>query len=286
MAKRIVTIVLSVILVVAIVLAVIPATRNAIGGWFTSIFSSESKTGDDTTVPTEDSNTTAPTEDESSAPTEGESESTTPTEGEEPGEILIDDMSQEQRVQFVLKKLDEIAAREASDNEYTLEEAFMMTMHIVVADGKVVESGHNMPAPGVETYSMDTFPGGWNWAEVDDQMIHTLLFVSGDNLSVVQNQVTANTEYVAAADESFQIAGCKHGNALVSGYFVRTRGDLTIVNFDAQSYASLKSVFRWWYEIDANGQQIVKVGFDYCNDAPEGAEGVIPIFLPSLSKGK
>ncbi len=283
--RRIVAIVMSVILVVVIALAMIPATRNAIGGWFTSIFSSEEKPDEGSTTPTEGNNTTTPG-DETTNPTEGTTDSTTPTEGEENDEVLIDDMSQEERVALVFEKLDEIAAREDGDNEYTLEEAFMMTMHIVVTeDGKVIESGHNMPAPGVETYSMDTFPGGWTWAEATEEM-HTLVFISGHKLSVVQSQVTANTEYVPGDEEPTQIAFCKHGNAILSGFFVRSRGDLTIVTFDATSFEALKSIFRWWYEIDENGQQIIKIGFNYCNDAPEGTEGVIPVIVPSLRKGK
>ena len=274
-ARRIVTIVLSVILVVAIVLAVIPATRNAIGGWFTGIFSSEDNSGDETTPPTEG---------ETTAPTEGEKEETKPTEGEETGDVAIADLPEEKRMEAIQKKLNEIAAREDGDNEYTLEDALLLTMHFVVTEeGKILESGHNMAAPGVETYSMDEFPGGWNWAEATEA-VKVPVFLSGHKLSVAQSNVTTVAEYVPVDDEPIEIAVCKHGNGLLSGYFVRTQGDLAVVTFDVESYSALKSVFRWWYEVDENGDQIIKIGFAYCNDAPEGVEGVIPIIVPSLSK--
>ena len=289
MARRIVAIVLLVILVVGLVLVAIPATRNAIGGWVTGIFNREDKPGEETTDPTEGNDATTPEEDKTTGSTEGNGETTdttNPTEGEETGDKLVEDLTQEERVALVLKMLDEIAAREDGDNEYTLEEAFMMTMHIVMSeDGKVLESGHNMPAPGVKTYAMDTFPGGWNWAEATEEM-HTLLLISGHNLSVAQSQVTHSTEYVPGDEEETQILLCKHRNAILSGYFVRTQGDLTVVTFNAETYDVLKDIFRWWYETDANGKEVIKVGFDYCNDAPEGTEGVIPVIVPSLSKGK
>lgn len=273
-ARRIVAIVLSVILVVAIVLAVIPATRNAIGGWFAGIFSSESNSGDETTPPTE-GETTAPTESE---------EETKPTEGEETGDVAIADLPEEKRMEAIQKKLNEIAAREDGDNEYTLEDALLLTMHFVVTEeGKILESGHNMAAPGVETYSMDEFPGGWTWAEATEA-VKVPVFLSGHKLSVAQSNVTTVTEYVPVDDEPIEIAVCKHGNGLLSGYFVRTQGDLAVVTFDVEAYSALKSVFRWWYEVDENGDQIIKIGFAYCNDAPEGVEGVIPIIVPSLSK--
>lgn len=283
MAKRIVAIILVVILVVAVGLAAFPATRNAIGGWFASIFSGESNTGEDATTPTTDPDATTPPE-ETTNPTEGESETTAPTEGEETGDVAIADLPAEERMSAIQKMLNEIAAREEGDNEYTPEEMLVMTMHFVVTeDGKILESGHNMAAPGVETYPMDTFPGGWEWAEITGA-VKVPVFLSGHKLSVAQTDVATNSEYVPVDEEPIEIAVCKHGNGLLSGYFVRTQGDLEIVTFDAEAFNALKSIFRWWYETDDSGNQIIKIGFAYCNDAPEGVEGVIPIIVPSLSK--
>lgn len=280
MARRIVTIILAVILLVAVVLAAIPATRNAIGGWFSGIFTSES----DSTASTEDPNTTTPEENETTEPTDSNGETTEPTEGEETGDKSIADLSAEERVAAIQKMLNEIATREDGDNEYTPEEVFVMTMHFVVTeDGKFLESGHNMAAPGVETYAMDEFPGGWEWAEVTGD-VKVPVFLSGHKLSVAQTGVATNGEYVSVDDKPIEIAVCKHGNGLLSGYFVRTQGDLEIVTFNAEDFNALQSVFRWWYETDENGDQIIKIGFAYCNDAPEGVEGVIPIIVPSPKK--
>ncbi|MBR3887662.1 MAG: hypothetical protein IKJ32_01010 [Clostridia bacterium] len=281
-AKRIVTIILAVILVVAIVLAVIPATRNAIGGWFTSIFSSEDKPGDDPTVPTDDPNATTPEGNETAGSADGETGDS--TDGEETGDKTIADLPAEERMAAIQKMLNEIAAREDGDNEYTPEELLVLTMHFVVTeDGKILESGHNMAAPGVETYAMDTFPGSWEWAEIEGD-VKVPVFLSGHKLSVAQTGVATNSEYVPVDDQPIEIAVCKHGNGLLSGYFVRTQGDLEVVTFSAESFNALKTAFRWWYETDENGDQIIKIGFAYCNDAPEGVEGVIPVIVPSPNK--
>ena len=279
MAKRKGTIVkwLVALLVVAILVAAIPMLRNAVGGWFSGIFSSDK--GDDTKQPAGDV-TTDPTE-------TTEPEATEPEATEPPvidlSNTAIADLPEEQRLAGIQKKLEDIAARKAGDNQYTLEQAMLMTMTIGLnADGNVVVSGHNMPAPGTETYSMDSYPGGWNWVEVNG-VAKVPMFISGHKISVLQSQVEVTNEYVPVDEQGIELALCKHANALLSGYFVRTRGDIAIVTFNSESFSGLKNAFVWWYETDANGNQVVKVGFNYCNGAPEGVE-VIPIVTPSLGK--
>lgn len=285
MAKRIVTYVLVAIVIVGVVLAASSTIRDAVGGWFTSIFSSEDKPDDGGAVSTDDPNATNPGGSETTGPADdGKNETTTPTEGEETGDKAIADLPAEERMAAIQKMLNEIAAREDGDKKYTPEELLVLTMHFVVTEeGKILESGHNMAAPGVETYAMDTFPGGWEWAETEGD-VKVPVFLSGHKLSVAQTGVATNSEYVPVDDQPIEIAVCKHGNGLLSGYFVRTQGDLEIVTFNAESFNALKSVFRWWYETDENGDQIIKIGFAYCNDAPEGVEGVIPVIVPSPKK--
>ena len=139
-----------------------------------------------------------------------------------------------------------------------------------------------MAAPGVQTYSMDSYPGGWEWAKTAD-VVKVPMFVSGHMISVDQTSVTKVTEYVSADGKPVEIILCKDDDNLLSGYFVRTEGDLAIVTFNTESFSELKNAFKWWYETDGSGNKVVKIGFDYCNDAPEGTKAV-PIFLPIILK--
>ncbi len=192
---------------------------------------------------------------------------------------------QVERLETVKELMAEIKSRPANST-YSFSDALVLSMNIVTDEnGDYVKCGHNVPEPGVEVYSMDSYPGGWNW-KADEQYdengkISAYLLMSGSEISFSQHGVIGGDEHKEANFSEFKLKLCVHGDALLSPCWTRDQGAIEVVKFSVEQKTALVNTFKWWYETDDKGQTVIKVGFTYCNDAPEG-ETIIPTIVPSL----
>ncbi len=275
MAKKIVRVILWAVIIVGVISLIYFSLTpgNALNDWWTNIFAKEQ--GDDQSG-SNNNDTNNTTSDDKSGDTNGSSVN-----------VTIEDMTAAERLEAILEIREQINARTDSDREFNLQEAMIMSMHIKVdKDGKYLENGHNMPAPGVTTYPMDEFPGGWTWADdetkADDGTIKVPMFICGDKITIYQTKL-GNTEFKAADVDNLEIMLCNHADGLLSPSWERNLGEIAIVKFDEAGATAFENVFRWWWEVDENGDKIAAVGFTYCNDAPEGVE-IVPVIVPTVDK--
>lgn len=263
MVKRILTIIAIVLLALLLFSWIFPKPANAVKDWFVGIFTSDNadnNTGDPNKDTTDDSNTQKPDGSQNA--------------GDITGTVTIAGLPAEERLEAILELRNKVLSSENSDHEYTLEEALVLSMRIVVDEnGKIVESGHNVPAPKVETYTMDQYPGGWKWKTetLEEGVIKVPFLVCGDKISIFQNRVGVKG-YEAADVDNLKIYLCAHDDALLSLSWERRMGDIAIVKFDEDAMNAFKQAFKWWYEINENDEKVIKIGFEYCNEAPEGID--------------
>lgn len=280
MAKKIACVILVVAIVVGLIALFLFFTKpgNAVKDWFVGLFTNEQ---------VEDQN-------DANGNNNGDSNNTTTPDDDKNGEngdssinLEIEDMTQAQRLEEILKIRNQIEARVDKDREFNLQEAMIMSMHVKLdKDGKYLENGHNMPATGVETYPMSEYPGGWKWAsdevKAEDGTVKVPMFICGDKIAIYQPKL-GNKEFKAADVNNLEIMLCIHENGLLSPSWERNLGEVAIVKFDDAGKMAFENLFRWWWETNDKGEKVAVVGFTYCNDAPEGVD-IIPVLVAKVEK--